>query len=87
MFLSRNMSKLYDDANWSKNNLEEVITDARKHVKKNKFLASFAPERLKYYLKELKQRRQEGYSVSFTDLWGLIIEAMLRDEVFLSISF
>ncbi|XP_054825906.1 cytosolic phospholipase A2 epsilon-like [Eublepharis macularius] len=73
------MSKLYDDANWSNKNLEELITDARKHVKKNKFLASFAPERLKYYLKELKQRHQDGYSISFTDLWGLIIEAMLRD--------
>uniref|UniRef100_A0ACB8G484 Uncharacterized protein n=1 Tax=Sphaerodactylus townsendi TaxID=933632 RepID=A0ACB8G484_9SAUR len=73
------MSKLYDDANWSKKNLQELITDARRHVKKNKFLASFAPERLKYYLKELKQRHQEGYNISFTDLWGLIIEAMLRD--------
>ncbi|XP_077175208.1 cytosolic phospholipase A2 epsilon-like [Paroedura picta] len=73
------MSKLYDDANWSKKNLEELITDVQRHVKKNKFLASFAPERLKYYLKELKQRHQEGYSISFTDLWGLIIEAMLRD--------
>nr|XP_056707865.1 cytosolic phospholipase A2 epsilon-like [Euleptes europaea] len=73
------MSKLYDDANWSKKNLEELITDARRHVKKNKFLASFSPERLIYYLKELKQRHQEGYSISFTDLWGLIIEAMLRD--------
>ncbi|XP_060118340.1 cytosolic phospholipase A2 epsilon-like [Heteronotia binoei] len=73
------MSKLYDDANWSKKNLEELITDARRHVKKNKFFASFAPERLKYYLKELKQRHQEGYSISFIDLWGLMIEAMLRD--------
>lgn len=80
------MSKLYDDANWSKKNLEELIIDAKRHVKKNKFFASFAPERLTYYLKELMQRHQEGYKISFTDLWGLIIEAMLRDGVFLSIT-
>lgn len=75
------MSKLYEDPNWSQKNLQESLMDAQKHVKKNKFLASFATERLKYYAKELKQRHEEGHSVSFTDLWGLIIEAMLRDEV------
>ncbi|XP_062973769.1 cytosolic phospholipase A2 epsilon-like [Elgaria multicarinata webbii] len=73
------MSNLYDDPNWSHNDLEEPIINAQKHLKKNKFLTSFAPERLKYYAKELWQRYQEGHSISFTDLWGLIIEAMLRD--------
>ncbi|XP_061467321.1 cytosolic phospholipase A2 epsilon-like isoform X2 [Rhineura floridana] len=73
------MSHLYDDPNWSHNDLEEPLIDVQRHVKKNKFLASFAPERLKYYVKELCQRQKEGHNISFTDLWGLIIEAMLRD--------
>ncbi|KAJ6667278.1 hypothetical protein lerEdw1_017256 [Lerista edwardsae] len=73
------MSHLYNDPNWSHNDLEEQLVHIQKHVKKNKFLASFALERLKYYAKELWQRTQEGHRISFTDLWGLIIEAMLHD--------
>ncbi|XP_070787398.1 cytosolic phospholipase A2 epsilon-like [Pituophis catenifer annectens] len=74
------MSRLYQDPNWSQNDLEKPLRSVQNHVTKNKFLASFAPEKLKYYAKELWQRYQEGYSVSFTDLWGLIIEAMLHSE-------
>ncbi|XP_042315988.1 cytosolic phospholipase A2 epsilon-like [Sceloporus undulatus] len=73
------MSHLYEDPNWSCRNLEGALSDIHKQVRKNKFLASFAPERLKYYAKELWQRHQEGHSISFTDLWGLLIESMLRD--------
>uniref|UniRef100_A0A8D0BVN6 PLA2c domain-containing protein n=1 Tax=Salvator merianae TaxID=96440 RepID=A0A8D0BVN6_SALMN len=73
------ISQLYDDPNWSHSDLERPIIHAQKHLEKNKFLASFAPEQLKYYAKELWKRHQEGHTVSFTDLWGLIIEAMLRD--------
>ncbi|NWH66812.1 PA24E phospholipase, partial [Geococcyx californianus] len=74
------MSNLYEDPNWSQKDLKETLNDARKHVLKNKFLTCFAPSRLKYYLKELCQREQEGHQISFTDLWGLIIEAMLHDK-------
>ncbi|XP_066471465.1 cytosolic phospholipase A2 epsilon-like [Tiliqua scincoides] len=73
------MSHLYDDPNWSQKDLEEQLVHVQKHVRKNKFLASFALERLTYYAKELWQRTQEGHRISFTDLWGLIIEAMLCD--------
>ncbi|KAM6459317.1 cytosolic phospholipase A2 epsilon-like [Liasis olivaceus] len=74
------MSHLYEDPNWSQNDLERPLRSMQKHVKKNKFFASFAAEKLKYYAKELWKRHQEGHCVSFTDLWGLIIEAMLRNE-------
>uniref|UniRef100_A0A8D0GIJ3 Phospholipase A2 n=1 Tax=Sphenodon punctatus TaxID=8508 RepID=A0A8D0GIJ3_SPHPU len=73
------MSNLYEDPNWSKKDLEVQLNDAQRHVMKNKFLNCFARERLTYYLKELYQRHQEGHRISFTDLWGLIIEAMLHD--------
>ncbi|XP_028579530.2 cytosolic phospholipase A2 epsilon-like [Podarcis muralis] len=75
------MANLYDDPNWSHKNLEEPLVEVQKQLKKNKFLASFSPERLAYYSKELWQRYQEGHHISFTDLWGLIIEAMLHDTV------
>uniref|UniRef100_A0A8C3NE02 Phospholipase A2 n=1 Tax=Geospiza parvula TaxID=87175 RepID=A0A8C3NE02_GEOPR len=75
------MSNLYEDPDWSQKDLKETLNDARKHVLKNKFLACFAPDRLKYYLEELCQRKQEGHQLCFTDLWGLIIETMLHDKL------
>ncbi|XP_064920631.1 cytosolic phospholipase A2 epsilon isoform X1 [Columba livia] len=74
------MSNLYEDPDWSQKDLKETLKDARKHVLKNKFLSCFAPDRLKYYLKELCQREQEGHQICFTDLWGLIIENMLHEK-------
>ncbi|EMP39596.1 Cytosolic phospholipase A2 epsilon [Chelonia mydas] len=73
------MSNLYEDPDWSQKDMEASVSDARKHVIKNKFLACFSVDRLKYYVKELHQRKQEGHKIGFTDLWGLIIEAMLHD--------
>ncbi|XP_061318749.1 cytosolic phospholipase A2 epsilon-like [Pezoporus flaviventris] len=74
------MSNLYEDPDWSQKDLKETLNDVRKHVLKNKFLACFAPDRLKYYLKELCQRGKEGHRICFTDLWGLIIETMLHEK-------
>nr|XP_013814780.1 PREDICTED: cytosolic phospholipase A2 epsilon [Apteryx mantelli mantelli] len=74
------MSNLYEDPDWSQKDLEETLKDVRKHVLKNKFFACFAPDCLKYYLKELYQRKQDGHRICFTDLWGLIIETMLCDK-------
>ncbi|OPJ82972.1 cytosolic phospholipase A2 epsilon [Patagioenas fasciata monilis] len=74
------MSNLYEDPDWSQKDLKETLKDVRKHVLKNKFLSCFAPDRLKYYLKELCQREQEGHQICFTDLWGLIIENMLHEK-------
>lgn len=80
-FFFRTMANLYEDPDWSQKNLKKTLNDIRRHVLKNKFLACFAPDRLKYYLKELCQRKQEGHQISFTDLWGLIIESMFHDKV------
>ncbi|XP_075783316.1 cytosolic phospholipase A2 epsilon isoform X2 [Pelodiscus sinensis] len=73
------MSNLYEDPDWSQKDLEVSLSDIQKHVIKNKFLACFSMDRLKYYVKELHQRKQEGHNICFTDLWGLIIEAMFHD--------
>ncbi|XP_061467302.1 cytosolic phospholipase A2 epsilon-like isoform X2 [Rhineura floridana] len=73
------MVNLYEDADWSHKDLEGQINDARKHVMKNK-LSCFSGKHLKYYEKEIWQRHLEGHKLSFTDLWGLIIESMFHDE-------
>lgn len=85
LLLSRTMSKLYEDANWSQNDLRGPVGDIRKHVTKSK-LHCFSLDRMKYYENELCERKQEGHKVSFTDLWGLFIDCMLHHQVFYILS-
>ncbi|NWY49254.1 PA24E phospholipase, partial [Chionis minor] len=73
------MSKLYEDNNWSQKDLREPVGDIRKHVTKSK-LHCFSLDRMKYYEKELCERKQEGHKLSFTDLWGLFIDCMLHHQ-------
>ncbi|XP_030071170.1 cytosolic phospholipase A2 delta [Microcaecilia unicolor] len=69
------MSKLYEDADWSHNDLGGPVDSIKKHVTKSK-ANSFSWNRLKYYRKELKQIAEGGRQTSFNDLWGLLIESM-----------
>ncbi|NXI58411.1 PA24E phospholipase, partial [Chloroceryle aenea] len=71
------MAKLYEDPNWSQKDLRGPIDDIRKHVIKSK-LHYFSLDHMKYYEKELCERKQEGHKLSFTDLWGLFIDCMLH---------
>ncbi|XP_015092652.3 cytosolic phospholipase A2 epsilon isoform X1 [Vicugna pacos] len=73
------MATLYRDPDWSSKNLEPAIYEARRHVVKDKLPALY-PDQLLKFREELQQRRQEGYKVTFTDFWGLLIEACLGDE-------
>ncbi|XP_006883282.1 PREDICTED: cytosolic phospholipase A2 epsilon [Elephantulus edwardii] len=73
------MATLYQDPEWSSKNLEKAIFEARRHVVKDKMPALF-PDQLLKYREELRQRSQEGYKVTFTDFWGLLIEACLGDK-------
>ncbi|NXI65323.1 PA24E phospholipase, partial [Anseranas semipalmata] len=73
------MAKLYEDSNWSQKDLRGPIDDIRKHVIRSK-LHCFSLDRMKYYEKEICERKQEGHKLSFTDLWGLFIDSMIHDE-------
>ncbi|XP_054054030.1 uncharacterized protein LOC128908251 [Rissa tridactyla] len=72
------MSNLYRDADWSQKDLDEQISEARKHMTKCK-INSLSLEYLKYYKKQLCQRKREGRKTSFIDLWGLVLESLLHD--------
>ncbi|NXN00261.1 PA24E phospholipase, partial [Sylvia borin] len=72
------MTKLYEDADWSRKDLGEVIVEARKQAAKCK-MGAFCLKSLRNYYRELSQRTQAGHKTSFIDLWGLMIEAMLND--------
>ncbi|NXX65351.1 PA24E phospholipase, partial [Spizella passerina] len=72
------MSNLYRDADWSRKDLDKQISEARKHMTKCK-INSFSLEYLKYYKKQLGQRKREGRKTSFIDFWGLVLESFLHD--------
>uniref|UniRef100_A0A8C4UH15 Phospholipase A2 n=1 Tax=Falco tinnunculus TaxID=100819 RepID=A0A8C4UH15_FALTI len=72
------MSNLYRDPDWSQKDLDKQISEARKHMTKCK-INSLSLEYLKYYKKQLCQRKEEGRKTSFIDLWGLVLESLLHD--------
>ncbi|XP_055648556.1 cytosolic phospholipase A2 epsilon-like [Falco peregrinus] len=72
------MANLYRDAYWSQKDLDSHIGEAQKQATKCK-MGCFSMDRMKYYNKQLCQRKEEGYRTSFIDLWGLMIEYLLND--------
>ncbi|KFQ38902.1 Cytosolic phospholipase A2 epsilon, partial [Mesitornis unicolor] len=72
------LSHLYQSTDWSQKDLSGPIREVRRHMTKSK-LSCFSLENLKYYDKELKLRKQEGYQISTVDFWGLLLEKALSD--------
>ncbi|NXN08074.1 PA24E phospholipase, partial [Indicator maculatus] len=72
------LSHLYQSPDWSRKDLSKPIREVRRHMTKCK-LSCFSLESLKYYDKELKLRKQEGYQISSIDFWGLLLEKALSD--------
>ncbi|XP_043929950.1 cytosolic phospholipase A2 zeta-like [Protopterus annectens] len=73
------MSTLYEDAKWSCKQLQDAINYAQENVVSSK-AAAFSTERLKYYFHELREKQKMGKCVTFTDLWGLILEYILHGK-------
>lgn len=74
------MSVLYQDANWSQQDIDSTITAAKKQMTKS-FLSVFCPEKLCYYSEEMTERANEGYIVSLIDMVGLIFEHLVFGKV------
>ncbi|KAM7165264.1 cytosolic phospholipase A2 zeta-like isoform 2-T2 [Macrochelys suwanniensis] len=77
------LSALYQDTDWSCKDLQGAISNARDNVSSSK-AGALSSERLKYYFQELNSMENDGRKVSFTDLWGLIIEYFLHQKEDLS---
>uniref|UniRef100_A0A8B9PCH3 Phospholipase A2 n=1 Tax=Apteryx owenii TaxID=8824 RepID=A0A8B9PCH3_APTOW len=73
------LSTLYQDPDWSQKDLQDAISRAQDTVSSGKG-GAFSPERLKYYFQELNAMESSGRKVSFTDLWGLIVEYFLQQK-------
>ncbi|XP_056666294.1 cytosolic phospholipase A2 beta [Monodelphis domestica] len=74
------MANLYEDPDWSQKDLAGPMAAMRAQVTKSK-LSILAPSRLQWYRQELKERAKLGHPACFTNLWALLNEALLHDEV------
>lgn len=74
------ISKLYEDPNWSQTDLSAAIQDACRNLTKSKSSA-YSFDRIAFYRDELTKRASMGYKTSFSDLWGLVLEALFCDGV------
>ncbi|NXM65322.1 PA24E phospholipase, partial [Serilophus lunatus] len=66
------LSHLYQSAEWSHKDLSRPIGEVRRHMTKCK-LSCFSLDSLKYYAKELKLRKQEGYQISIPSFHPLFL--------------
>ncbi|XP_066473116.1 cytosolic phospholipase A2 epsilon-like [Tiliqua scincoides] len=67
------LSNLYENANWSHQELSREIAEARKNVIKCK-LSLLSLKNLEEYSRALEQRQKEGLKTFVTDIWGLFID-------------
>ncbi|ETE66890.1 Cytosolic phospholipase A2 zeta, partial [Ophiophagus hannah] len=73
------ISVLYQDHKWSQKDLKHPISNAQDKISSSK-AAVFSSEHMKYYFQELNALENSGRNVSFTDLWGLIVEYFLQQK-------
>ena len=76
----RALANLYEDPEWSQKDLAGPIESLKTQVAKSK-LGVLAPRQLLRYQQELAERARLGHPACFTNLWALINEALLHDEV------
>ncbi|NXU58317.1 PA24E phospholipase, partial [Turnix velox] len=73
------LSHLYQSPEWSQRDLSRPIREVRRHMTKCK-LSCFSLESLKYYDKELKLRKQEGYQISSQSLLILLFLFLVKSQ-------
>lgn len=78
--MPRCISTLYKDPAWSQVALQGPTEHARTQVCSSK-MGAVSVERLQYYAQELGNLESRGHNVSLVDLWGLLIEYVLYQEV------
>lgn len=76
----RALANLYEDPEWSQKDMAGPTESLKTQVTKNK-LGVLAPSQLQRYRQELAERARLGHPTCFTNLWALISEALLHDEV------
>ncbi|KAM3606464.1 uncharacterized protein V6R79_017023 [Siganus canaliculatus] len=70
------MSTLYQEADWSQQDLNSIISAVKEQMTKS-VLSAFCREKLQYYHEEMREKADDGYSVSLIDMAGLILEHLV----------
>lgn len=78
--VNRAMTALYQEPNWSQQDMNTFISASKKQITKNT-LTLFSPEKLHYYHKEAQQKHEDGHFVSFIDVVGLLFEQLAFGKV------
>lgn len=78
--VNRAMSSLYQDANWSQEDMDSIISATETQMTKS-ILSAFSPEKMQYYSEEIAEKEQDGYIVSLIDMMGLIAEHIVFGKV------
>ncbi|XP_068424165.1 cytosolic phospholipase A2 zeta-like [Clinocottus analis] len=74
------MSTLYQEDNWSHQDIDTVISAKKKQMTKSFLWNVCSPFKLWYYRKEMAEKEKEGYTVSYIDMLGLIFEQLVFGE-------
>ncbi|XP_033978302.1 cytosolic phospholipase A2 zeta-like [Trematomus bernacchii] len=70
------MSTLYQEDNWSQEDIDSIISASKEQMTKS-VLSAFSPEKLQYYSEETAKKEQEGHPVSLVDNVGLLLEHLV----------
>lgn len=70
------MSTLYQEADWSQQDMDNIISEAKEQMTKS-VLSAFSFEKLQYYCEEVAEKENQGYTVSLVDMGGLILEHLV----------
>ena len=74
------MSTLYQEDNWSQEDIDSIISASKEQMTKS-VLSAFCPEKLQYYSEETAKKEQEGHPVSLVDNVGLLLEHLVFGKV------
>ncbi len=78
--MNRTLSTLYQEDNWSQQDMDGIISAAKKQMTKS-VLSGFSPEKLQYYSEEMDKKEHEGYIVTLIDMASLILEHIVFGKV------
>nr|XP_046258518.1 cytosolic phospholipase A2 beta [Scatophagus argus] len=70
------MSALYQEANWSQQDMDDIISTVKVQMTKST-MSAFSREKLQYYYDEMEVKGNDGYIVSLIDMAGLILEHLV----------
>ncbi|XP_063047278.1 cytosolic phospholipase A2 zeta [Engraulis encrasicolus] len=70
------MATLYQDSDWSHKDIG-LVSEPMKREMPGRYQDILSSELLSYYMKEMGEKEERGFLVSYIDMWGLAIEHLI----------